>query len=581
MSLASSLTNRIFLAGALLVVVSIGVAIYRVQVSVASRAEDELRGGLEEAAALVDELSRTQFADFIVKGSLIADLPVLKGATSTSHAPTVQPIADDYQQRIGADLFVVLGRSDEVLARSGRIRPEPAGLAGLVAACRQSPDGTTFWRYPGGVLHAAAIPMEPGPTPLGTLIVGFGLDEAAALRIKAVTNSEIAFLHGADIVASTLPPRQTAALGPAHTLEAVFTRELDGEAFIGRVQPLATSGELAEPAAIVLRSRTKHLSFLAPLRLEMVLTGLAAVLVATVVGYAIARTVTRPLRALSATMREIAATGDLTRPVPAAGRWDDEDARLLSTTFGQLTGALARFQREHAQRERLSSLGRLSTVIAHEIRNPLMIIKAAVRGLRKHSSPEVLEAATSLDEEVRRLDHLVTDVLDFARPIAFDRAPADLAAICRDAAHAAGLAADAPHVTFESETPSAPAVTDAERLRSVLVNLLSNAQAAVRARPTPPPAGPPVRVRLSRPALGGRWRIEVIDQGEGIRAEDLPRVFEPFFTTRRGGSGVGLALARNVVEGLGGAIAIESRVDAGTTVRLDLPDLGPAGEAKG
>jgi signal transduction histidine kinase len=106
-----------------------------------------------------------------------------------------------------------------------------------------------------------------------------------------------------------------------------------------------------------------------------------AVLAATVLSYGIARTVTRPLGIITATMRDMAATGDLTRriPIPAAPQWEDEDARLLASTFNTMTDSIARFQREAAQRDRLSALGRLSTVVAHEIRNPLMIIKAALR----------------------------------------------------------------------------------------------------------------------------------------------------------------------------------------------------------
>jgi two-component system sensor histidine kinase HydH len=275
-------------------------------------------------------------------------------------------------------------------------------------------------------------------------------------------------------------------------------------------------------------------------------------------------------------MREMAATGDLGQAAPPISRWDDEDARLLSTTFAQLTGALDGFQREAAQRERLSSLGRLSTVIAHEIRNPLMIIKSAVRRLRRHSGPDVAAAATSIDEEVRRLNHLVTEVLDFARPVRLVTAPADLAEIARSAVQAValttGLDAD-----LSVPADGAPAVTDAERLRAVLVNLLQNAVDAVRAR-EPRPGGA-VALRLERGAPG-RWRIEVADAGTGIAAEDLPRIFEPFFTRRRGGSGVGLPLARNVVEGLGGTIAIESVPGAGTTVRLEVPERSAGQEVR-
>ena len=220
------------------------------------------------------------------------------------------------------------------------------------------------------------------------------------------------------------------------TRRDVFSLFVGSEEFIGRVQPLGRSEDADEPIALVLRSRTERLRFLPALRWQIALTGLAAVLGATLVGYLVARTVTRPLRALTGAMGEMATTGDLARALPALGRWDDEDVRLVATTFRQLTSALDRFQREAAIRERLSSLGRLSTVVAHEIRNPLMIIKSAVRQLRKNDSPEVAETATSIDEEVARLNRVVTGVLDFARPITFAFEEADLGAICRDAAQA-------------------------------------------------------------------------------------------------------------------------------------------------
>src|SRR5437899_6821723 len=114
-------------------------------------------------------------------------------------------------------------------------------------------------------------------------------------------------------------------------------------------------------------------------------------------------------------MREVATTGDLTRKIAPGhrDRWQDEDARLLATTFNTLTDSIARFQREISQRERLLSLGRLSTVIAHEVRNPLMIIKAALHTLRLGDvQPGVLrEAARDIDEEVARLNRIVNDVL--------------------------------------------------------------------------------------------------------------------------------------------------------------------------
>ena len=123
MSVFSSLTNRIFLASALLLVVSIGIAVYRVTDSVSRRAGVELRTGLSEAASLVNEYSRAQFDDFVSRGKLVADLPVLKNSVATDDPPTVQPNADRYQREVDADLFVVLGRTGRVLARAGLDAP--------------------------------------------------------------------------------------------------------------------------------------------------------------------------------------------------------------------------------------------------------------------------------------------------------------------------------------------------------------------------------------------------------------------------------------------------------------------------
>jgi signal transduction histidine kinase len=578
MSVTASLTNRIFLASALLVIASISVAIYTVNASVAAQAEKDLQAGLDEAVALVREFTRTEAGDFVIKGRLIADLPVLKGAASTGHPPTVQPIAEDYQRGINADLFVVLDRGDQVLASAGRVRPDAVSLAGMLAACRGRASGDTYWPYPGGVLHAAAIPMEPGAAPLGTLVVGFSLDQSVADRLRALTNSEVAFVTSSRIVASTLDRSFDDAILSASAGGGVFSERLGDEEFVGRLSALGERGEPDEPQAIVLRSRTRHLQFLPLLRWQIALTGLAAVLVATGLGYAVARTVTRPLRALTATMHDIAETGDLRRAVPPPGRWDDEDARLLAATFGRLTGALARFQRDAAQRERLSSLGRLSATIAHEIRNPLMIIKSTVRALRRQATPEIADMAGSIDEEVQRLDRVVTDVLDFARPIRFDVAPADVGEICRSAARGMRAPSGRPGIALDLPEGALPIVTDAGRLHGVVVNLLANALAA--AGDAHPGGAPPVTLSV-RAAGGGGWRIEVIDRGAGIAAEDLPRVFEPFFTTRQTGSGLGLALARNIIEGLGGVIAIESTPGRGTTARVDLPPAPPPGQDPG
>ncbi|MDH4063263.1 MAG: ATP-binding protein, partial [Acidobacteriota bacterium] len=120
-------------------------------------------------------------------------------------------------------------------------------------------------------------------------------------------------------------------------------------------------------------------------------------------------------------------------------------------------------------------------------------------------------------------------------------------------------------------------MTDGDRLRAVLVNLLANAQQAVEGADSAEASDDP-RIRLStEPLEGRRVAITVSDAGVGIPPDVLPRIFDPYFTTRRTGTGLGLAIAKNIVEGLGGTIVAMTRRGQGTEFRIELGDA-PAGQ---
>ncbi|HEX7086946.1 MAG TPA: ATP-binding protein [Vicinamibacterales bacterium] len=587
MTLLASLTNRIFIAAALLAIVTTGLAVYVVGVRASREAEVQLARGLAEAGALVEEQRQTLTNQSLLVARLLADLPKLKGAVETGDPQTVAPIAADYQRQVGADLLVISGRSGDLLAAGPAGGARPAREAVLQALGGR--EVIEFRPDPAGVLQMTTIPIVIGldvPEMLGTLTVGLRLDAARAERFKGATRSEIAFVLGGAIRAATLPRDAWSALEPLLRAPHIAHATVDGAELVGRTQPFAPregeSGPLVlsdTPQVLVLQSRTERLEFLRTVYAALGLAAVAAVLLATVLSYAVARTITRPLATVTAAMREVAATGDLTRKIPMRppSPWQDEDARLLATTFNTLTDSIARFQREAAQKDRLLSLGRLSTVIAHEVRNPLMIIKAALRSLRPDApAAEIREAVRDIDEEVNRLNRIVHDVLDFARPPAMASEPVDLVRLCHDAAAAASVDGGPP---IALALPPGPLVvaTDPERLRTALVNVLANARQAVEARRRAgedPAAGgePPVQLALER-AGEAQIRLRVVDRGTGIRPEDLPQIFEPYFTTRRTGTGLGLAIARNIVEGLGGTIAVETEPG-----RTALEILLPAGD---
>jgi len=589
----STLTNRIFVTSAALAVVSIGVAITIVNVRVTREAESELQRGLQEAGRLVDQHHEMRVESALRMARLVADLPKLKAAVDLADPPTVEPLAREYQDQMGSALLMVVHRSGRVLAREGALDAPPDSLAGLpgIAEARAGRETTVFWPGTNGMVEVVTVPIfigRPSAEILGTLSVGFAFDDRLAGRFKDLTESEIAFGLDGRIQASTLPKAQDRALEGA--LASRTSRlHLDGEEYVALARPLASSatgrGTAADPlhaTALILRSRTKLLSFVGPLHTALAGTALVAVALAILLSYAVARTVTRPLRAITAAMREMAATGDLAHGarVPPPGRWQDEDARLLASSFTGMTEALAGFQREAGRRERLTALGRLSTVIAHEIRNPLMIIKTAIRTLRQDglSDGERREALRDIDGEVVRLNHLVDDVLDFARPIQFELQSVDVNEVCQAAATGAmtGVARFKVRLVLDPTLPRI--VTDRERLRGALVNVLTNARHALEARDPglAPVTGEPDLQVATQSAGGDRILITVQDRGVGIPPENLNRIWEPYFTTRRGGTGLGLAIVKNVVEALGGSIAVDSRPASGTDIRIELPPRPPA-----
>ena len=578
MNLLSSLRSRIFLTSALLAVLSIGVAIYVVNVTVTREAESALDREIEATGALFEQLRATRAQTFTMMARLIADAPRLKAAVDTNDPLTVQPPLEDIasQNQLNANLLLVTNKTGKVLATVG-----VSSRAGVVVAnqpsIRQAMTGhesVSLIPQPGGMLQLVTVPILIGPLQpdiLGTLSVGFLLDDALAAQLKLITGSDIAFGMDGQILATTIDSEHRPALGALARIEGSTNVTLGSDEYVALPLTLS-SGDRTEdhgagPVALILRSRTEHLKFLRTIHTELYVTAVVAVMLATLLSFAVARTITRPLAAITGVMRDVATTGDLTRKIELKG--GDEDARLLASTFTTLTDSIARFQREATQRERLSSLGRLSTVIAHEVRNPLMIIKAALHGLKQQDVPAnaVREAAADIDEEVVRLNRIVNDVLDFARPIQFERAPADLNALCRESA-AAAQATPGAKVDLDLD-PSLPVVTtDAERLRGALVNLIVNARQAVNGQPA---ATASPKVTLTTRATPQGVTITVTDNGSGIGDADLPRVFDPYFTTKRGGTGLGLPISKNIIEGLGGVLSVVSAAGRGTEMRIEFP----------
>jgi two-component system sensor histidine kinase HydH len=606
MRISSSLSNRIFLACTLIAAVPLGFAFYLINARAVVEVEAELHRRLSEEATLAAERQQTVTDTFTLFARLIADLPKLKAAVDTGDPPTVQPLADEYRAEVNADVLVLTSPRGEILGASGPDAPRLAAWTTghpTVLAEATFDEETRLMRQPRGLLQAIRVPIllagEPAEL-LGHLTLGYFLDDQLATQFKRLTGSEIAFVADGIVLASSLPSSSRQALLALAPEDGFAAATIGNEEFIvvsrpleagtGAAVPVVAASDVPQaPALLILRSRTERLRLLNTIRAGLGGALVVTLLLATILSYAVARTMTRPLDTVTRAMSDVAATGDLTRKVLVrSGAWDDEDARLLGAAFNRLTESVARFQRDAAQRERLSSLGRLSTVIAHEIRNPLMIVRASLAELRRDhvTAAEIREAVADIDEETMRLNRLVTDVLDFAKPLRFDLADTDVNAVCRSSTAAAFVGEGAPEARLALAPDLPRIVTDAERLRTALVNVLTNARQAVAERVRDRAAGSQgvalmeeadVVVRTAIDA--GGVTISVRDRGAGIPRQDLGHIFDPYYTTRRGGTGLGLAITKNIVEGLGGTITVTAPADGGTEVQILLPAVPPGASA--
>ena len=259
-------------------------------------------------------------------------------------------------------------------------------------------------------------------------------------------------------------------------------------------------------------------------------------------------------------------------------RRQTEQYRQLATELAETNLQLAHAQEEARRSERLAALGQLSAGLAHEIRNPLGIIKGSAEMLNQKlasADPLSSELAGYISGEVNRLNGLVVRFLDFARPLRLERRPADAAPIIERALKSAqDLHPDFPvriERDFRSDAPRL--LLDEAMAEQVFANLAANALEAMG------PAGGTLRVSILPAELDGRRgaEIEFRDTGPGVTETMREQVFNPFVTTKKTGVGLGLSIVSKLMDQHGGTIHLETPSEGGASFRLFFPAAEEAG----
>jgi signal transduction histidine kinase len=311
----------------------------------------------------------------------------------------------------------------------------------------------------------------------------------------------------------------------------------------------------------------------------LIVAGVGAVAICAVIVLALAYLIQRPMVELQEKIAQVG-EGDLDVTVNFAKR--NDEIGDLGRNFNQMV-RLLRESREEIERlhrtqisraEHLATLGELAAGLAHEIRNPLAGISGVIEivGRDLPSSSPARSVVKDVRLEVAQINRILTDLLQTARPHPPDIRPTDLNTTVEHAVMLARQQVISKPIQIElQKDPTLPPVEhDSDQIHQVLLNLLLNAMQAIET------AG---KVRVELFAADGNAGISVTDTGRGIAAEHLPNIFRPFYTTKGNGTGLGLSLARRIVEEHHGRIEVTSEVGKGTRFLVELPFRQDAAEA--
>jgi signal transduction histidine kinase len=342
-----------------------------------------------------------------------------------------------------------------------------------------------------------------------------------------------------------------------------YKRQTDGQdmlASFARVESATWSVVLSQPLRDAYEPAQRMLPWL-------ILYLLGALIVVGILAGSLASRVASPILDLTDKVRR----QDLGQLASMQGPRRDDEVGLLSEALSRLAGDLSaeREERERAhkralqaerqlsEKERLASIGQLAAGLAHELNNPLTVIQGAAEVAEGESGVRLKHWMEAIGKETKRCKNLVSDLLDFAKPLKLRLRRSNVVAIAREAWDQAGLGRR-DKARLAMELRKVEARVDPERLKQIFINLFCNAREA---------GATELSVAFSGPAQD--LRIEVGDNGPGLGREP-EKFFRPFYTTRPTGTGLGLSIARMIAQAHGGRLWAERRA-RGSLFVIEIP----------
>ncbi len=472
----------------------------------------------------------------------------------TGDEATIRDTAGELWSRISAGdaFFLVADSQGKVIASLGAsvsIHPSE-NFPEVQTAGAKFPDQASGFVQRGGELFQVVITpvyvqAGNGSALLDVLVAGYGVDAQVARQLKEETGgSDFVFVARNQLVTSTLPSAEASALLPK------LTAGQKSEDFLALATPLVDVGGGSIGQLFILRSFEATRQSIASLRRQIVALWFTAMLAALLVTYFVARRIMSPVAELDRAAAEIARQNYDYRVDVRSG---DELGRLAKT-FNAMCESIQHAREELKTQERISTIGRLSTSIVHDLRNPLAAIYAGAEMLFDTNlpAPQVKRLANNIYRASRGIQEMLQQLLNVSRGKSGVAEMCSVGDVIAAAWSAVETEAEAQKVKLIAQIPeSLECPMERTRMERVFCNLFENAVEVM-------PAGGTVRIEAKADDTG--VLIAVKDTGPGIRPEVRPRLFQPFATYgKKNGLGLGLALARQTLLDHGGDLWVDGR----------------------
>ena len=573
------LRTQLFIATLLIICGLTGALLLIIRHTVSVETERQVRDGTEASVRAFETVQRQREQQLSRTAAMLADLPILKAQMTTEHAPTIQDASTSWWKLAGSDLFILAMPDRRIVAFHVTKTGWPVEVAegDLKRSIEQGEDAS--WWYDNGRLYEVflrTITRGAGPSAqeLGFLVIGYQVDSTVAEHLAMEANNQIALATGDRLIASTLPPKDEAAIqrwlsGPspeADSQQHEIALETDHYAF----SSVLLHGALPSPVrCYVMMPLGPVNSFMSRLNRTIFILGASAILFGALLFGFVSRRITRPLDNLVSGVRALA-TGNYTYSITPEGATEVAE---LSRAFAKMRGELLDSQRQQIETERIAALGRAASSISHDLRHYLAAVVANAEFL--YEAEELKLDKSEIYQEIKTASTQMTDLIDSLRELARERTaispePTDLEQVIRRAIEGVQVRPEFRNrvIALHAET-ELEGMFDPRKLERAFFNLVLNACEATPSSES--------RVTVDVQTRKDSFEIRVADQGVGVPESIRGRAFDPFVSSGKpNGTGLGLAIVSKIVGDHGGSVSIERTSETGTVMLVKLPRVANA-----